>query len=384
MEYIYPKYYEKFKCVADKCPDTCCAGWQIVIDKKSLDKYSKLDTPFGNRLANSIDWEEGVFLQDDRKRCAFLNEDNLCDIYAEAGKDSLCKTCRRYPRHYEEFENVRELSLSLSCPEAAKIILEEEKLPKLISTERDLPEEQYDYFDFLLYTKLLEIRDLYFEVLKNEEYSLRYKMGFLLATAHDIQNRIKNGKVFEIDELLEKYSSKDFYKTANDIFEKYKNNYEKGMHARRDIFDNLFFLEVLNKGWPAFMSACRESLYEEDVDTYICNKEEFQGYYTVREQEYLNLLHYFVYVYMLGAVYDGDLYTKIRFCIVNLLNIMEIDHAVWLAANRKLDMPTQTSIVYKYSREVEHSDLNLKHMEELIAKGREYSYEKMLNAIFLI
>ena len=42
MDYIYPEYYKEFKCIADKCPDTCCAGWKIMIDDKSLEKYRQL------------------------------------------------------------------------------------------------------------------------------------------------------------------------------------------------------------------------------------------------------------------------------------------------------------------------------------------------------
>ncbi|MEI3218527.1 MAG: flagellin lysine-N-methylase [Lachnoclostridium sp.] len=64
-----------------------------------------------------------MFRQDSEKRCAFLNDDNLCDLYTELGKDSLCKTCSPYPRHVEEFEGVREITLSVSCPEVAKILL---------------------------------------------------------------------------------------------------------------------------------------------------------------------------------------------------------------------------------------------------------------------
>lgn len=48
-----------------------------------------------------------------------LNEQGLCDIYTEAGPSMLCGTCRDYPRHREEYEGVVELSLSLSCAEAA-------------------------------------------------------------------------------------------------------------------------------------------------------------------------------------------------------------------------------------------------------------------------
>ena len=108
MEYIYPDYYKKFQCIAERCEDTCCAGWGIVIDDKSLKKYKEYKGGFGNRLHNSIDWKEKSFEQTD-KRCAFLNESNLCDIYSEAGENMLCMTCRRYPRHYEEYENLREV-----------------------------------------------------------------------------------------------------------------------------------------------------------------------------------------------------------------------------------------------------------------------------------
>ena len=93
-----PHYYKEFQCIAGECPDTCCAGWEIAIDPKSLKKYRKRKGPFGNRLHNSIDWERGVFYQYGH-RCAFLNDENLCDLQAEGGEGMLCKTCRRYPRH---------------------------------------------------------------------------------------------------------------------------------------------------------------------------------------------------------------------------------------------------------------------------------------------
>ena len=32
MQYIIPHYYKKFACIGGDCPDTCCAGWQIMID----------------------------------------------------------------------------------------------------------------------------------------------------------------------------------------------------------------------------------------------------------------------------------------------------------------------------------------------------------------
>lgn len=39
MQITKPDYYNKFSCIAGDSPDTCCAGWQIMIDEKSLKKY---------------------------------------------------------------------------------------------------------------------------------------------------------------------------------------------------------------------------------------------------------------------------------------------------------------------------------------------------------
>jgi len=90
MHYVKTTNYDKFKCIADKCPETCCAGWQIVIDEDSLDRYAHMTGPFAGRLSNDVDWEEGCFKQYGR-RCAMLNDDNLCDLYAECGEEDMRK-----------------------------------------------------------------------------------------------------------------------------------------------------------------------------------------------------------------------------------------------------------------------------------------------------
>lgn len=71
MLYTIPDYYKEFKCIADKCEDTCCAGWQIVIDEQSLKQYKKVRGSFMWRMLRSVDWFHGVFRQDGERRCAF-------------------------------------------------------------------------------------------------------------------------------------------------------------------------------------------------------------------------------------------------------------------------------------------------------------------------
>lgn len=53
MIYTVPEYYNQFQCLASACPATCCAGWQIVIDEKTQEKYRNYKGSFGNRLKNS-------------------------------------------------------------------------------------------------------------------------------------------------------------------------------------------------------------------------------------------------------------------------------------------------------------------------------------------
>ena len=92
MLYVRPNYYDEFKCVADRCEAACCAGWQIVIDDRSLERYKKIRGKFLWRVLSSVDWNKKVFRQDKEKRCAFLNEHNLCDLYSACGEKELCRT----------------------------------------------------------------------------------------------------------------------------------------------------------------------------------------------------------------------------------------------------------------------------------------------------
>ena len=54
MKHYYPKYYESFHCIAADCPDSCCRGWDVVIDSDAEDFYRTVKGDFGERLRNAI------------------------------------------------------------------------------------------------------------------------------------------------------------------------------------------------------------------------------------------------------------------------------------------------------------------------------------------
>ena len=145
-----------------------------MIDETSLERYGNEKSEFGTRLRNSIDWDEECFYQNNR-RCAFLNEENLCDLYKALGPDSLCDTCRMYPRH-TEYEGLRELSLSLSCPEAARIILSCKEPVRFLEEGDDL-EDDFEEFDFMMFSQLEDTRDVLFSILQDRSLPLTLRMS---------------------------------------------------------------------------------------------------------------------------------------------------------------------------------------------------------------
>lgn len=381
MEYTYPEYLYDFQCDASACSDTCCVGWNIMIDPVSLKKYRKYPGFFGNRLKNSIDWEKESFEQYNG-RCAFLNEENLCDIYTEAGEDMLCKTCTRYPRHYEEYENLREISLSLSCPAAARMVLGQKEQLMFLNEYRETPEEEYEQFDFFLFTKLNEIRDYFYRVIQDRDRSVAHRMAMILCTAHDLQKRIDRAQLHEVDDLLKRYQKPSFWKIAEKKFALYENRGVEKRIQRWKLWQKLYRLEVLRPRWREYLKKQEEYLYQ-DLSQEIYEKawQEFADTSPDRAVEYEQLLMYYIFCYLCGAVYDEDLFSKVKLAVVHTMLIQEMDFGVWLSREKEFSFEDQVELVHRYARETEHSDPNMEAMECMAAEDEAFCLEKLLRGV---
>lgn len=375
-----PHYYNQFRCIAGDCPDTCCAGWQIVIDDATRRKYENYKGPFGNRLHNSIHWKDSSFKQYER-RCAFLSEDNLCDIYREAGKDMLCRTCRNYPRHIEEFEGSREISLSLSCVEAARLILGCKEPVHFLTRERE-GEEEYDDFDFFLYTKLEDARDLIIKILQNRQFSIEVRMGAVLALAHDLQRRINRQELFSVDELLERYQKEG----ALDKLEKKLGAYcitgEGRFLQMQELFGFFGELEVLKADWPEYLAARRSRLFEQGKEAYAGMRRRFLEQKTRQWDVFPEqLMVYFVFTYFCGAVYDERAYEKMKLAVVSTILIEELVMAGWNENQKLPELEAFIDAGHRYAKEVEHSDLNLNRLERLFREKEACRLESLLGVV---
>ena len=43
MKIAYHEFYRDFKCIANKCPDSCCKEWDVVVDDDSYLKYKNAE-----------------------------------------------------------------------------------------------------------------------------------------------------------------------------------------------------------------------------------------------------------------------------------------------------------------------------------------------------
>ena len=130
MNTYYLTGADDFQCLAALCPDSCCIGWDVVIDDGTAARYRRMNDAFGRELcgAMQVDADGDVVFALRDGRCPFLQTDDLCRIWRLRGEEALSVTCRRFPRIVQEYTDFTEICLSLSCPQAVCQTLTAEEL----------------------------------------------------------------------------------------------------------------------------------------------------------------------------------------------------------------------------------------------------------------
>ena len=259
MIFRTPSYYKKFKCIASRCSDNCCIGWEIDIDRISRKKYEGVSGSFGDRLReNMVTSPDGScsFRLLEHERCAFLNKDNLCDLILQMGEDSLCQICRDHPRYFEWFaDGTKEGGIGLCCEEAARIILSEREpfrvTETVILSEEDPAEE--GFYDAGYSDLVKELRDDLLTILEEtvpvrEALILILEKGSNAQILYDRQTALSRGEE-EPDPVLKP--------------EEIRNSMEEES-CRKEILLRLLDLlsdtEPMSEKWPEYLEGMREYL----------------------------------------------------------------------------------------------------------------------------
>lgn len=391
MRIHYPAYYRDFVCTGGACEDTCCGGWQIGIDQESYERYRKVEGSFGKRLYREIDHKLRIFRLHDR-RCAFLNDAGFCDIYKKLGRDGLCRTCRIYPRHVEDYGDLKEVMLSLSCPEAARLILGDKENGRFLEKDhpgKAAPLENQEFLELLT-----DIRQTVVCILKNRSIGWEERLAMVLAFAHDAQRRLpRTEQGFLCDRTIPESVRQEIrtlsrrYLSQNAAFRFltrvscYRKRGREQMVRTAAFVREVWELEPIVYGWRRRQEQlCKELYHSMDMDAYLRCRKEFDVRAAEYELEWENLVLYFINTFVLGAVYDGDVLGKIKMVLFSYLIIRE--HC--FAASQKAGKLTEKMLVvsaYRYSKEVENSDRNLETLERHLC-GRLFGMDSMMTVLF--
>ncbi len=188
MRLTVPDYYDRFRCIASRCTDNCCIGWEIGIDPAALADYQSQPGAFGDRLRAAIQPGDPPFFALTKSgRCPFLNEENLCDIYRQLGESHLCAICDQHPRFHNWFGAEKESGLGLSCEEAARLILFSAP-PRLLCRETpEAPDPDTELAPELL-AGLRAVREAAFSILAEPSLPLTHRLALLAALGQDLQH----------------------------------------------------------------------------------------------------------------------------------------------------------------------------------------------------
>lgn len=274
-----PSYYKNFKCIAGACPDSCCQGWEVDADIQSLDYYKNLNGDIRKRIDSVLDSDEfgnTIFRLADRKRCPFLNNENLCDMHIAIGGEHTPYTCRMFPRFINDFGGTREMGISFSCPVASDMIWEQQEPLSFDDELNELPPELND-IDAQTYFYLTKARKKAFNIVQDRTLSVRQRLLNLLDFGVEIQK--------DLEEYAEGNDDIDFF----------------------DVFHNP---ELINPEWNEKVDNAKIK----PVSDEIFNE---------------NIAGYFIFRYFLTAVNDYDVLSKIKMAVIGVLIVTYLGEDSW-------------------------------------------------------
>lgn len=351
--HYYPDYYKKFRCIADRCEDSCCAGWQIVVDDASAEKYQSVPGEIGETLRSAmmLDEEGDRVFRLKNDNCPFWEESGLCAIHRQIGEEYLCRTCQQFPRAVQDYGTFVEHDLSLSCPEAARLILDGYRICGETETT-EAPEETCGY-SVPMMEFLQKARDNLYDMICNPAYCVQHILADCLLYAAQLQECIDK----EAFEIVPEY-----------LPEPWEEELQEG--TEEAFFSPFMQMEILTEDWKLFLQDA-QSL--SGIRRWETLRIEMAGF----DWQYRRMLQYYLARYWLQTVADFDAVGKIKLMVTALLMLRRMQTS-YMKKEKELPHDASLRLVQLYSKEVEHNALNREILEEAFFTEEAFSIKQLI------
>lgn len=262
--YLRPDYMENFQCNGTVCGSRCCRDWRVGIDPVTYEKYCALEP---EELRREIcQWIGGqdekmdyqVRLREDG-RCPYLQDDLLCHIQREKGEGFLSDICYSYPRVTYRLGNLRQQSLTMSCPVAARLLLGQDHPIRFHTEER---EEERSGWQFDMAARVrgyagiwqrLQLAGIGF--LQDRRHSLSQRLLSILLFYRDAEAAAKGEVGNALRELLEAAEAGDYISCTLEKMEGKGFRREEHVALMMELFHALYGAPMSEERFLALLSA---------------------------------------------------------------------------------------------------------------------------------
>lgn len=318
VKLISPSYIKEFSCIGGKCEDSCCIGWDIDIDKISFKQYFKTDNAemrkmfqkniHNNEYCTSPDVDYGRVKLKKGKRCAFLDDENLCVIYKKLGEEHLSNVCTCYPRILNVVDGIYERSLDVACPEAARILLSKEEGIKFDEREESLGKhivsgmidtKSKEFKDFII-KYFNELRSISLRIMLERKYTLSQRLfvlGYFLERAEEEfaekGNLDKYLRDLDVFQVLEDYEDNKFNYILQAAF-------FKAVLKDLDVFK-----EIDSESFKKYTRELYDGFDLENMEDVTEKSEMFMDAYEEYEDKYLEKYSYIFENYLVNFMFNN-------------------------------------------------------------------------------
>ena len=347
-----PTYYDGFACLAGACPDTCCGAWQVIIDAQSLAFYHSVGGALGEKIrAALIETDGETRFAMENGRCRLLTPEGLCAVQWELGEQALCRSCAFYPRFLTEIGARRELGLSLSCPEAARLILTAQTPFALCSAQTDEPITAIHELSPELILTLRSLRSHALDLARDRTLPFGERCARILALCAPVDRARRDSALAEALEAgLAQSRAPLLPADRTKLFEALRTAVEdlEFLHPERKARLDAALSDCAPGGW----TACCPDL----------------------PQLWEQLLCYGIYKYFPRAAFDRSIWPTCVFCVILPLLLRQL-----LRTADAQDRETALRLAWTLSRELEHSEDNMRSLFRRF-RGRAFRPDRLIGA----